>query len=271
MTDRAMKAGVYLYGLASLAAGVFDLLWGGFDVDHQPIQAWGDNIPGYKIFAFITAVWMIAGGAAILWRRTARAGAIALAFIYFIFTVFWLPRLYFAPQFLGYHIRVYVGILAGVGSQLIAATAGALVYAALATDRAWWPRTLFAARWIFGLCSIDFGLGHLTYIKESAIYVPRWMPFGPDFWTILTGICFILAGLAILSGTLDVLAARMLSLMFLTFNLVSLPYFIVADPRNHAAWGGYAYNLAAVASVWILAESMASQRAERGAVRLAAA
>jgi hypothetical protein len=51
--------------------------------------------------------------------------------------------------------------------------------------------------------------------------------------------------------------------MFLAFNLVALPPFIFADPKDHAAWGGYAYNLAAVAAAWILADSIARCPAER--------
>jgi uncharacterized membrane protein YphA (DoxX/SURF4 family) len=89
------------------------------------------------------------------------------------------------------------------------------------------------------------------------------MPLGAHFWIILTGICFVLAGLAILCGIQDVLAAWLLGLMFLAFNLIALPQFIFADPKEHAAWGGYAYNLAAVGACWILAESITSRRAER--------
>jgi uncharacterized membrane protein YphA (DoxX/SURF4 family) len=260
-----------LFGLATVAAGIFDLVWGNFDADHQPIQAFGDHIPGVTILAYITAVWMIAGGAAILWRRSARAGGAALAVIYFVFTVFWLPRLYWAPHILGYRVPVYIGVLAGVGSELIVAAAGALVFASSSSSSSLarhgsaslWPRTILIARWIFGLCSIDFGLGHLTDLKDNIVYVPKWMPLGADFWIIVTGVCFVLAGLAILSGILDVLAARLLALMFLVFNAVALPQFIFADPKNHAAWGGYAYNLAAVAACWILADSISSYRAER--------
>jgi uncharacterized membrane protein YphA (DoxX/SURF4 family) len=253
-----MKVGVYLYGLATAAAGVMDLIWRDFDADHQPIQAFGDHIPGREILAYITAVWMIAGGVAILWRCSARVGGAALAIIYFVFTVFWLPRLYWAPHILGVRASVYIGVLAGVGSQLIVAAAGALVYASIARHITSWPRTILFARWIFGLCSIDFGLSHLTDLQDNFIYVPKWMPLGAEFWVILTGICFVLAGLAILSGFFDVFAARLLALMFLAFNLIALPQFIFADPRDHAAWGGYAYNLAAVAACWILADSLAA-------------
>jgi|SRR5579863_963372 len=77
---------------------------------------------------------------------------------------------------------------------------------------------------------------------------------------MVTGVCFVLAGLAILTGILDVLAAWLLGLMFLVFNLTILPTYIFAHPKNHAAWGGNAYNLAAVGSSWILAEVIASRR-----------
>jgi uncharacterized membrane protein len=239
-----------------------DLIWVGFDSSHQPIQAFGDHVPGLKILALITGVWMIAGGAAILWRRTAQVGGAMLAVIYLVFAVFWLPRFYTAPHYLGSHISVYVGVLAGAGTQLITFAAGALVYASVAPRGASWPRAILIARWVFGICSIAFGLGHLFFVQQDTVYVPKWMPLGGEFWTIVTGICFVLAGFAILSGIQDVLAARLLALMFLVFNAVALPPFIFAHPERHAAWGGNAYNLAAVGSAWILAESIASLHAE---------
>lgn len=260
-----MRAGVILYGVASLACGVMDLIWGDFDSSHQPIQAFGDHIPGREVMAYITAVVLIAGGLAILRRRSARPGAAVLAIIYFIFTIFWFPRLHTAPLVLGYHLTVYLGVLAGVGMELISCTGGALVYAALAkraTSWPGWPRMILASRWIFGLCSIDFGLNHLMDFTDNSIYVPKWMPLGAEFWVIFTGICFVLAGLAILTGIQDVLAARLLALEFLAFNIFALPQFIFAHPHGHAAWGGNAFNLVLVAVNWILADSLAARRRE---------
>jgi uncharacterized membrane protein YphA (DoxX/SURF4 family) len=252
--------GIYVYGLSSAAVGIMDFIWGDFDPAHQPIQAFGDHIPGREILAYITAVWMIAGGAAILWRRSARAGGAALAIIYFVFAIFWLPRFYTAPHYLGFRIPVFIGVSAGFGIELIALTAGALIYASLATRSSSWPRTILIARWIFGLCSINFGVNHLDAVADNLGYVPTWMPLGQEFWVILTGICFVLAGLAILSGIQDVLAARMLALLFLAFNVFALPPFIFADPKNHAAWGGNAINLAFVGASWIFADAIASSK-----------
>jgi uncharacterized membrane protein YphA (DoxX/SURF4 family) len=259
-----MRAGVYVYAAGSIAAGILDLIWGDFEAAHQPIQALGDHIPGREIFAYIAAIWLIAGGAAILWQRTVRAGAWALAAIYFIFAVFWLPRFYTAPHALGFRIPLLIGLLAGVGQQLILVAAAGIVHTLHATrDPAWLSRAHLVVRWIFGLCSIDFGLGHLTGVREVAAMVPGWMPLGGGFWAILTGIAFVLAGIAILSGILDVLAARLLALMLFVFSVLVLAPGPLAHPHNHVAWGSNAYNLAAVGAAWIFGEAIASRRRER--------
>jgi uncharacterized membrane protein len=250
------KPGLYLYAFGTFAAGLFDLIWRGFDSSHQPIQAWGDNIPGVAILGCITGVWMIAGVLALFWRRTAQAGAAALTIIYFVFAVFWLPRFYTAPHYLGVRFSVYTGVFAGLGTELIAFAAGVLLYASLAARASAARRLVLVSRWVLGICCIGFGLLHLADTNDLVIYVPKWLPPGGVFWVVVTGICFVLAGIAILSGVLDVLAAWLLGLMFLTFNLTILPSFIFADPHDHAAWGGYAYNLAAVGSAWILAGAL---------------
>ena len=263
-----MRLGVYVFGIASIAAGIFDIVWGEFEAAHQPIQALSDHIPGVKILAYIAAIWLIAGGTAILWRATARAGAAALAIIYFIFGAFLFPRFYTAPHFLGNHPGVYIGVLAAVGQQLILVVAAVIVYASLGTrdsptSDSSWPAAAVICRWIFGLCSVAFGLAHMTGMQGVAPMIPKWMPFGGDFWTILTGIAFVLAGLAILSRILDVVAARLLALMLLIFSVCVLAPMIFASPQNHIAWGGNAYNLAAVGAAWIFADWLEGRRVIR--------
>lgn len=254
------KLGIYFYGFGSFAAGVFDLIWRDFDSAHQPIQAWGDNLPGIAIFACIVGVWMVAGSLALLWRRSERAGAAALAWVYFVFAIFWLPRLYTAPHYLGQRIPVYIGVISGVGIELIAFAAGILLWASMGTPDLSRSRVVVAMRWVFGLCTVDFGLQHLTNIPQNLQYVPKWLPPGAEFWVIVTGTCFVMAGVAILAGIQDVLASWLLGLMFLSFNLTILPTYIFANLHGHAAWGGNAYNLAAVGSAWIVAAMLGRRR-----------
>jgi hypothetical protein len=89
---------------------------------------------------------------------------------------------------------------------------------------------------------------------------PKWIPPGPTFWVVLTGIAFVLAGLAIVSGMLDVLAARLLGLMLLVFSALALVPLIFTSPRDHASWGANAYNLTAVGAAWIIADWISDRR-----------
>jgi hypothetical protein len=77
---------------------------------------------------------------------------------------------------------------------------------------------------------------------------------------VLSGIAFIPAGLGIVSGVLDVLAARLLALMLLLFSILVLTPNAIAAPHNHIAWGGDAYNLAAVGATLIFADWLVTQR-----------
>ena len=109
-----------------------------------------------------------------------------------------------------------------------------------------------------------FGLFYLIGVRVFASIVPHWMSFG-YFWAGLTGIAFLLAGIAICSGIRDVLAARLLALMLLLFEgLVEVPPIFIRL-RNQATWGAAVYNLTAIGACWIFAEFLAS-RAERGRI-----
>ncbi len=83
-----MRVGIWFYGLATIATGIVDLVWRAFEASHQPIQALGQHIPGERVLACITGVWLVAAGMAILSRGTARVGAAGSALIYRIFALF---------------------------------------------------------------------------------------------------------------------------------------------------------------------------------------
>jgi uncharacterized membrane protein YphA (DoxX/SURF4 family) len=256
-----MKAAVFVYGIAAIAVGIVDLVWGAFDPAHQPIQAFGDNVPGRHAFAYIAGVLLVAGGAALLRQRSARFGAVVIAVVYSIFAIFWLPRFYTAPRFLGYTASAYIGVLAGVCLELVVICAAFIVCAWASGSDGRPGRGTTIVRWVFGLSAIVFGLQHLTNVANNVAFVPAWMPFGQSFWVIFTGTCFVLAGIAALSGILDVLAARLLALMFVVFSVVTLVPGLLAAPHDQANWGGNAYEILIAASAWIFAEWRAGAHA----------
>jgi len=208
----------------------------------------------------------------VFFRRSARFGAIVLGTVYLVFAVFWLPRFYTAPPIIGYAPHTYIGVLGGVCSEIIVVCAAVVVYASVSENARWIGSATTAARWVFGLCSIDFGLQHLTGIADvnNTSMVPLGMPFGQAFWEILTGTAFVLAGVAILSGLLDVLSARLLAIMLLVFMVVTLLPGLVASPHDHGSWGGNAYELIAAASAWILADRLALRRPDQDGEKRAA-
>jgi len=255
-----MKLASWLFGIASALAGLFDLIWAEFEPAHQPIQAWSDHIPGISVLARIAAIWLIGAGLALLIRPAARTGAAALAVLYGIFCFFPLPRLISAPRYFGHHPAVYIGVLVSVAQNLILFIAALLLWLHL-TDPGRISRTVtILARILFGLCCIDFAFGHFTGIPATAAMIPHWIPLGGSFWTIFTGIAFLLAALAIITGMLDVLATRLLSLMLLLFTVIVLAPRAFAAAHNHVPWGSNAYNLTAVAAAGILSASLTISR-----------
>jgi hypothetical protein len=265
MGERLMKVGVWFYGLGTVLTGILDIAWGAFDASHQPIQALGINLPGQHILAYVAGVWLVAAGVAILLRGSARIGAAASAIAYLMFAAFWLARYYTGIHALGWKINVVLGVTFGLAQQLMLVAPAAIVYASTTSpDSLLRKRAAIAARWMLGLPPILFGSFHLIGLRVFASIVPHWMPFR-YFWAASTGIAFFLAGCAICSGIMDVLAARLLALMLLLFEgFVEIPPIFIRL-HNEATWGAAVYNLAAIGACWIFAEFLTS-RVDRGRI-----
>jgi uncharacterized membrane protein len=255
-----MKVGIWFYGLATVVTGILDLVWGAFERSHQPIKAMAQHIPGERVLAYIAGAWLVAAGVAILSRHMEQVGAMGSAIIYLIFALFWLPRFYVMAHMFGFGIGVVIFVLGGIAAQVLLAAPAAIVYAAsVPPASAWREKAAIAGRWMLGVPPILFGLGHLINLHAYAGFVPHWVPFG-TFWVVVTGMAFLLAGLAIVSGVRDVLAARLLALMLLLFEAaVEIPPVFVR-PHTQEAWGGAVYNLTAIGVCWIFAEFAAGRR-----------
>lgn len=74
--------GIYLYAVGTIALGVIGLVWTDFANNWQRVPK---DLPYREVFACAAALYELLGGAAILWRRTARVGAMMLALLYAVF------------------------------------------------------------------------------------------------------------------------------------------------------------------------------------------
>jgi hypothetical protein len=241
-----MKIGVWFYGFGTIITGILNIAWGDFDSAHQPLRSLGVSLPAQHILAYVMGVWLVAAGLAIFWKRSERIGATTSAIAYSIFAAFWLARYYAGIHSLGWKMNVVLGVTFGLAQQIMLIAPAAIVYVSTAaSDSLSHKRAAIAARWMLGLPPVTFGLFHLIGLRVFAPIVPHWMSFG-YFWAALTGIAFILAGCAICSGKMDILAARLLALMLLLFEgLVEIPPIFIRL-HDQRTWGAAVYNVTAI-------------------------
>jgi len=236
--------GRHVYGLAAILFGVITVVWRDFNT-WQQIQVLG-NVPRREILVYLAAVVEIIGGLAIQWRRTARGGAVALACLYLVFALMWVPRIAAEPM-------VYDRW--GNFFEQFSLVSGALVaYGSLGVPG--YERDIRIARigyLGFAVCVISFTLEQLFYLSGTATFVPKWIPPGQMFWAVVTTLAFALAVIALLSGWMALLASQLTTAMIVGFGLfVWLP--ALADPHKLINWAGNVQNLAIAGSAWIVTD-----------------
>jgi uncharacterized membrane protein YphA (DoxX/SURF4 family) len=245
--------GRHVFGAAAFAFGVIALVGHDFDTWQQLHSLW--QTPLGATLVCIAAITEIAGGAAIQWHRTARPAAIALGLVYLFFALRWLPTVVAHPQ-------IYDGW--GNVFEQLSLLAGALIVQA--SSSAPHPQAIRVAqfgRYLFGVCVVSFTLEQWVYLGGTASFVPKWIPPGQMFWAVLTTVAMGLAAVAILSGQVVVLAARLLTLMMVGFGLLLWLPRLLFNPHDPMNWGGNAQNLAITGASWIVADLLARTAVQR--------
>jgi uncharacterized membrane protein YphA (DoxX/SURF4 family) len=97
----------------------------------------------------------------------------------------------------------------------------------------------------------------------TAPLVPRWLPPTQEFWGYATGVGFIAAGVAILTGVQARFAAILLTAMFASFTLLVHGPMFLGDPAAHLIWVRNGTNLAVMGAAWVVADSLARPNASR--------
>jgi uncharacterized membrane protein YphA (DoxX/SURF4 family) len=241
--------GSRVLGLAAIALGLVGLVWADFASVWQPVPP---EMPGRLALAYLAAALFVVAGAGLQWRRTAPWSALLLAALVVPYAALWARRVIGFP-----------GIFAtwsGFCEQLALIAGAAMAYACLRPGA---RRLALAGRLIFGLCLVAFGTAHFLYVGETAAMVPAWIPPGGRAWALATGACHLAGGLALLSGILAKLAARLVTAMFAGFGLLVWLSQLFAGPQEHMAWAGNAINLLLTGAAWAVADSIARYGAGR--------
>jgi hypothetical protein len=234
------KLGHHVFGVATLASGLITLAGHNYNRDRLH----------YVLLA--AAITQIVGGALIQVRRTAKMGAFVLGAAYLVSVLMCLPQIVTAPQ-------VY-NSWGNFFEQFSVLTGAAIVYARLSS--AWSPETLGRiGRILLGICTASFALEQAFYIRATAELVPKWIPPSQMFWAITTTVLFALGALALLANRMALLAARLLTVMVVSFGLIVWVPLVLSHPHDHTNWSETAETFAIAGAAWILADLLGEYRA----------
>jgi len=236
--------GRHVFGVAALASGLITLAWHDYNGWHQP-----------RYLVYAAAAALIFGGAAIQVRRIAKTGAAVLAAVYIVFALQCVPGIVAAPQIYNSWGNFF--------EQFSLLTGAAIVYARFSSpwSSAWPPETLHRiGRILLGICVASFTLEQAIYLNPTASLVPKWIPPSQMFWAVTTTVLFALAAVALLANRMALFAARLLTMMLVSFGLLVWAPLVLSDLHNHTNWSENAETFAIAGAAWILADLLGECR-----------
>lgn len=258
MSDRrspGSKLGIYLYSGTAIYLGALGLVSADFATNWQRVAP---DVPHRVALAYLAGGCELLAGAAMLWRRTARWGALALAGVFSIFWLLWVVKVAGSPQIADSWGNFF--------EELSAVIAGLAAFAWLSPSDSPWARRAVTIARMYGVCCISFGATHFIYFSGAAGFVPKWIPPGGKFWAATTGICFFAGAVSLLSGVLMRPASRLLGVMVLGFEvLIWLPWLVFGPPVwlhvlvaegsvRHFLWAGNGVATLFGAAAWIVGD-----------------
>jgi len=231
-----------VFGLAAFASGLITLAWHEYNGWHQL----------YVVYAGGAA--LIFGGAAIQFRRMAKTGAAVLAAAYLVFALLCVPQIFAAP-------RTY-NSWGNFFEQFCLATGAGIVCARWSSAWSRSPETVpRIGRILLGICVASFTLEQAIYLRGTVSLVPKWIPPGQMFWAVMTTGFFALAAVALLANRKAFLAARLLTVMLVSFGLLVWIPLTLSHPFSHTNWSENAETFAIAGAAWILADLLSETSA----------
>jgi len=216
------------------------------------IKALGD-LSHRESITYIVAAIEILGGLAVLWPTTVRAGAVALGAIYLIFALLALPLIIEHPLVYNGFGHLFEQFVFVAGALILYACSGPLTTARK-------TRLAQIGYYSFGICVVSFALEQLFYLSATASLVPKWIPPGQMFWAIATTVAFALAAIALLTGFMARLAARLTTAMLVGFGLLVWLPALFADPHSFLNWTETVETFGIAGLAWIVADFLGQRR-----------
>jgi len=200
-----------------------------------PLHSW---IPGLRFWAYLGGAALIAVGAAIIFKTTARAAALVLGGILLaLFCFYYIPyELIIDPN------SKYLGQWGDAEKELALSGGALLIGGSFPEGVVKFQKKNLLIRFLeklipyggifFSITMISFGIDHFLYTKNVATLVPSWIPH-PVFWTLFAAVALIGSGIAIIVKIkLKLIATLLGTMIFLWFIVLHIPR-AIALPFNN--------------------------------------
>jgi uncharacterized membrane protein len=250
-----------LFAVGMIGLGVLALIYGDFALVWQPVAPW---VPGRTFLAYGSGVIMLLGGVGLLFSATA-AYSVRVLFPYIIvWALLKVPALVVAPGM--------EAVWLGFGELAVLLAGGWILFARLAALREGSALSFAAgengvriARMLFAVSLLPIGLSHIVYVKQTADFVPAWLPYRVG-WAYLTGAGQMASGLGVLFSIFPRVAAWAEAGMLSLFTLLVWAPAILAAPKTRLPWTAFFISWAIASAAWVVAQDIApKQPAKLGA------
>jgi len=239
----AFAAIMIALGILGFVKGDFTPIWVGVP----------KGFPGREAVAYLCTLVSLLTGLGLLWRRT----AVVAAGLLLIYLLAWLLLVRVSHIFVA---PATTDTWWAIGETAVMAAAAWVLYALFARDRegsrpsfAAGDKGLRIARALYGLGLIPFGIAHFTYLNETVVLVPGWLPRHVA-WAYFTGAALIVAGVAVLIDVYARLAATLSTLEMGLFTVLVWIPIVLAGPTAFQ-WHEFVDSCALTAAAWVVAES----------------
>lgn len=236
---KLVMIGRLFFAIALCGLGIEHFIFEDFITGRAP--EWPEIIPGKLVWAYLTGVIFIVVGLATIFQKKARLALVCAGVLIFGWALLRLiPVVITSPILSGEWTHIGKALTLSGGALAVASTfpkmgsgQGSSLLRFFNSNQ----KFIVGGRLSLGIFFIITGLQHFIYKAFVASLIPVWFPGNAIFWTWLTGIALITAGIGLFINRFSQMAAFLSGIMvFLWFWIVHLPIVFSSKSANIAVF-----------------------------------